>query len=43
MLNFCELDWENSCKEFHKNKRVVHTASSTQEKFTMEVQKNGEL
>ena len=30
MLNFCELDWENSCKEFHKNKRVVHTASSTQ-------------
>ncbi len=30
MLNFCELDWENSCKEFYKNKRVIHTASSTQ-------------
>ena len=30
ILNFCELNWENSCKEFHKNKRVIHTASSTQ-------------
>ena len=30
ILNFCELNWEDSCKEFHKNKRVIHTASSTQ-------------
>jgi hypothetical protein len=30
LLAFCELPFEQSCLEFHKNKRAVRTASSEQ-------------
>ncbi len=30
LLNFCGLDWEDSCMEFYKNKRQVRTASLEQ-------------
>jgi tetratricopeptide (TPR) repeat protein len=30
MLEFCELDFEPGCLDFHKTKRSVHTASSEQ-------------
>jgi len=30
LLEYCELDWDKNCLNFHKNKRVVKTASSTQ-------------
>lgn len=30
LLNFCELPFDRDCLEFHKNKRVVATASATQ-------------
>jgi len=30
LLDFCELQWDADCLEFHANKRVVHTASSWQ-------------
>jgi hypothetical protein len=30
MLNFCELDWEDQCLDFHNNKRFVWTASYAQ-------------
>ncbi len=30
ILEYCELDWEEQCLEFHKTKRNVHTASSSQ-------------
>ena len=30
LINFCELDWEKQCLEFHKNKRQVRTASIEQ-------------
>jgi tetratricopeptide (TPR) repeat protein len=30
ILEFCELDFEPACVEFHKTKRTVHTASSEQ-------------
>ena len=30
LINFCELEWENQCLEFHKNKRQVRTASIEQ-------------
>ncbi|MCG8490935.1 MAG: sulfotransferase [Sneathiellales bacterium] len=30
ILNYCDLDWEEKCLEFHKTKRSVHTASSSQ-------------
>ena len=30
ILNYLELDWEDSCIEFYKNKRVINTASYTQ-------------
>lgn len=30
MLDFCELDFEPACIEFHKNRRSVRTASSEQ-------------
>jgi tetratricopeptide (TPR) repeat protein len=30
VLDFCELDFEPACIEFHKNRRTVHTASSEQ-------------
>jgi tetratricopeptide (TPR) repeat protein len=30
LLNFCELPFDQGCLEFHKNKRVVATASATQ-------------
>ena len=30
LIEFCELDWEKQCLEFHKNKRQVRTASIEQ-------------
>ena len=30
LIGFCELDWEEQCLEFHKNKRQVRTASIEQ-------------
>jgi len=30
LLEYCELDWDDSCLNFHKNKRPVKTASSLQ-------------
>ena len=30
LMAFCELDWEDSCLEFHKSTRVIHTASRYQ-------------
>ncbi|MDC3086224.1 sulfotransferase [Pelagibacteraceae bacterium] len=30
LIDFCELDWEKQCLEFHKNKRQVRTASIEQ-------------
>ncbi|MFL2844620.1 MAG: tetratricopeptide repeat-containing sulfotransferase family protein [Alphaproteobacteria bacterium] len=30
LLNFCNLDWEDTCLEFYKTKRAVDTASSVQ-------------
>jgi hypothetical protein len=30
LLEFCELEFEPACLEFHKTRRSVHTASSEQ-------------
>ena len=30
LLKYCELDWDENCLNFHKNKRTVKTASSLQ-------------
>ena len=30
MLEFCGLDWEESCLKFHKSKRAINTASYQQ-------------
>ena len=30
LLDYCELDWDENCLNFHKNKRAVKTASSLQ-------------
>jgi len=30
LIKNCDLDWEDSCLEFYKNKRIVKTASDTQ-------------
>jgi hypothetical protein len=30
LLEFCELEFEPTCIEFHKTRRTVHTASSEQ-------------
>jgi tetratricopeptide (TPR) repeat protein len=30
MLDFCNLSWEDSCLDFHKNKRPIKTASDVQ-------------
>ena len=30
LLKYCELDWDDNCLNFHKNKRPVKTASSFQ-------------
>ena len=30
LLNYCELDWDDNCLNFHKNSRGVVTASSSQ-------------
>jgi tetratricopeptide (TPR) repeat protein len=30
LLQYCELDWDENCLSFHKNKRAVQTASSIQ-------------
>ncbi len=30
LLDYCDLDWDEKCLEFHKNKRIVETASATQ-------------
>jgi len=30
LINFCGLEWESSCLDFYKNKRIVKTASHNQ-------------
>jgi tetratricopeptide (TPR) repeat protein len=30
LLKYCELEWENDCLDFHKNNRIVKTASVSQ-------------
>jgi hypothetical protein len=30
LLQYCELDWDDNCLSFHKNKRAVETASALQ-------------
>lgn len=30
LLDYCELDWDPACLEFHNNSRTVHTASAHQ-------------
>ena len=30
LLKYCELEWDENCLQFHKNKRAVKTASSLQ-------------
>jgi hypothetical protein len=30
LLQYCELDWDENCFDFHKNQRSVKTASSLQ-------------
>ena len=30
LLEYCDLDWDENCLDFHKNKRAVKTASSLQ-------------
>ena len=30
LLEYCDLDWDENCLNFHKNKRAVRTASSLQ-------------
>ena len=30
LLNYCELDWDENCLDFHKNKRGIETASASQ-------------
>ena len=30
LLEYCELDWDENCLNFHKNKRAVKTSSSLQ-------------
>ncbi len=35
LLDYCGLDWEGQCLEFHKTKRAVKTASSVQVRQAM--------
>ena len=35
LLEYCELEWDNNCLDFHKNKRTVDTASVLQVKQKM--------
>ena len=30
LLDYCDLEWDENCLNFHKNKRAVETASATQ-------------
>ena len=30
LLQFCDLEWEEQCLDFHKTKRAVRTPSNTQ-------------
>ena len=30
IINYCELDWEESCLSFHKNKTPIKTMSTAQ-------------
>ena len=30
VLDYCDLDWDENCLNFHKNDRAVHTASASQ-------------
>ena len=30
LLEYCELDWDENCLNFHTNKRAVNTASAVQ-------------
>ena len=35
LLDYCDLDWEDQCLEFHKTKRGINTASSNQVRQAM--------
>ena len=35
LLEYCDLEWENQCLDFHKTKRAVKTASSVQVRKSM--------
>jgi hypothetical protein len=35
LLEYCGLDWEDQCLEFHKNKRAVRTRSTVQVRQVM--------
>jgi hypothetical protein len=35
LLEYCSLDWEDQCLEFHKNKRAVRTRSTVQVRQVM--------
>jgi tetratricopeptide (TPR) repeat protein len=30
LIEYCGLEWDDACLDFHKNKRAIHTASVTQ-------------
>jgi len=33
LLQFCDLEWEEQCLDFHKTKRTVKTASNVQVRY----------
>ena len=41
LIEFCDLEWENECLEFHKNKRQVRTASIEQVRQPMNTKSIG--
>ncbi len=41
LIEFCELEWEDQCLEFYKNKRQVRTASIEQVRQPMNKQSIG--
>ena len=30
LVQFCDLPWDDACLEFHRSRRVAHTASAEQ-------------
>ena len=37
LLEFCDLDWDENCLNFHKNKKAVSTASLAQVRQLVEI------